>query len=225
MAGSAKGVLGDKERTALRALAVSKSFKAGETIFHEGDPSDSLILIETGVVTVTRFTASGKDAILTFLNEGDVIGEIGCLSAAPRSATVAANTAVMAGVVRQADLFEALRREPDLALSFIGILCARLLATDELVMSLSALPMRARLAGGLLQLAKRHGSDTDGEGSVKLGIQVSQRDLGAFVGLSRENVSRVLAEWRDREIISSAPGGRLILHDVERLREIADAER
>ena len=225
MAGAAKGVLGEKERTALRALAVSRSYKAGETIFYEGDPSDSLILIESGVVTVTRYAASGKDAILTFLNEGDVIGEIGCLSGAVRSATVAANSAVKAGVVRQGDLFEALRREPDLALSFIGVLCARLLATDELVMSLSALPMRARLAGGLLQLAKRHGSDTDDLGRVKLGIQVTQRDLGAFVGLSRENVSRILAEWRERGIVSSAAGGRLILNDTDHLREIADAER
>jgi CRP-like cAMP-binding protein len=151
-----------------------------------------------------------------------VIGEIGCLSGAPRSATVAANTAVSAKVVARSAVLEALRKDPDLAMSFIGVLCARLTETDALVMSLSALRMRARLAGGLLQLAKRHGQDE--EKGVRLDIQVTQRDLGAFVGLSRENVSRILAEWREARIVAAEPGGKLLLRDMERLEEIADSE-
>jgi CRP-like cAMP-binding protein len=216
-------LLGAAERAALLSVAKPVSFAAGETIFHQGDDADSLLVIEAGSARVVRYAPDGKDAILAFLGAGDVVGEIACLGGLPRTATVEAVSEVSAKAAPRGELFALMRKEPELALGFVRLLCARLAQTDSLVMSLSALKMRARLASGLLQLARRHGiADRQG---VKIDLTLTQREVGAFVGLSRENVSRILNEWRSGRLIAMNPqAGEIVLRDLDRLEEIAEAE-
>ena len=64
-------------------------FKAGETIFREGDEADKAYIIESGYVEI--FVGSGEEAIqLNVLGPGDIFGEMGIVDASPRSASVKA---------------------------------------------------------------------------------------------------------------------------------------
>ena len=49
---------------------------------------------------------------------------------------------------------------------------------------------------------------------------ISQRELGSYVGLARENINRQLATWRS-DGIASIEDGKIILHDVKALERIA----
>lgn len=215
----AQALLSDKDRTALIGVGVRQRFQPGEALCNEGDDGDTLFVIESGSCRVVRYAANGRDAILAFLGPGDVVGEVGCLAGLPRAASVEAQTVVDVHVARRGDVLALLRREPDLAASFIRLLAVRLSEADALLMSLNALKMRGRLASGLLQLLDRHGV-TAGAGA-RLKLDITQRELGAFVGLSRENVSRVLAEWRQSGLIKLEPGGELIVKDKSRLEDLA----
>jgi CRP-like cAMP-binding protein len=217
--GERTGSLGDAERAALQKIGVKRGYAAGEALCAEGEEGDTLFIIETGAARVVRYAANGRDAILAFLGPGDVIGEIACLGGVPRAAAVEAQTAVQAWVVRRGDVLALLRRDADLAASFIRLLATRLSEADALLMSMSALKMRGRLASGLLQLFARHGKEA--AKGARLKLEITQRELGAFVGLSRENVSRVLAEWRLANIIAIEPGGEIVLRDRDRLEDLA----
>ena len=64
-------------------------FKAGDTLFQEGDEGDHMHLIRSGSCTVSRRIA-GKDVVLNYIPSGNYVGEMALLSDMPRSATVRA---------------------------------------------------------------------------------------------------------------------------------------
>ena len=72
------------------ALRVRR-FRRGETIFHAGDPGDSLFIIAAGLVKITIPPTTGSEpAILTTIGPGGFFGELSLLDGAPRSATAVA---------------------------------------------------------------------------------------------------------------------------------------
>jgi hypothetical protein len=78
-------------RARLRSI-VEKRFKAGETVFRQGDKADRLYVIGKGQADVIRETPGCEDVLLVRLGEGQFFGEIGILGDTPRTATVRAAT-------------------------------------------------------------------------------------------------------------------------------------
>ncbi len=74
------------------ASARIENFAAGQILFHEGEPGDSLHLIRRGSVTVSR-KIGGRDIVLAYVAAGNYVGEMALLGDAPRSATVTATVA------------------------------------------------------------------------------------------------------------------------------------
>jgi len=73
----------------IRGLRLRR-FDAGEIVVSEGEPGDSLFLLTTGMARTYMKNASGRNALVRELAEGDVFGEVSLLSGAARSATVTA---------------------------------------------------------------------------------------------------------------------------------------
>lgn len=69
----------------------SRSLKAGETLFLEGDEGDDAYIIETGTIEISIDMPDGKKTIAT-LGNGEIIGEMSLIADAPRSATAIAAT-------------------------------------------------------------------------------------------------------------------------------------
>jgi CRP-like cAMP-binding protein len=79
--------------------------------------------------------------------------------------------------------------------------------------------MRRRVARGLLRLALQHGRTS--KNGIRVNLTVSQSELGAYLGLSRENVNRQLAQLRDAKVIRNE-GAQIIVTDEAGLARIAD---
>ena len=69
---------------------------------------------------------------------------------------------------------------------------------DEIVAATTFLTVKARVARALLELAKYIGRPSSA-GHIVFHERISQADLAAMAGVARENVSRVLSEWRQKE--------------------------
>ncbi|MFM8579754.1 MAG: cyclic nucleotide-binding domain-containing protein [Planctomycetaceae bacterium] len=74
----------------LAEAAERRPYAAGESVIHQGDPGESLYVIEEGSVEVTVVGPSGRQVPVATLNKGDFFGELSLLTGAPRSATVTA---------------------------------------------------------------------------------------------------------------------------------------
>jgi CRP-like cAMP-binding protein len=121
-------------------------------------------------------------------------------------------------VLYRRDLLPVLLANPETMLELIKILCEKLRAASAIVEE-NSLPMAARAAAGLLRLAEQHGRFA--RGGTLIDLKLSQRDLGNYLGLSRENVSRQLGLFRDVGILR-IEDSEIVILDVGGLRRYSD---
>ena len=67
------------------------------------------------------------------------------------------------------------------------------------------LPVRGRIACTLLELAQEFGRDV-GSGRILIRQKISQADLAAMAGVSREHVNRILNDLKRRQLVSQLEG-------------------
>ncbi len=197
----------------------STRFGKGAAIYQRGDPGDSLMIILSGRVKITNVTADGREIALNFLGPGDLNGELAALDGKPRSANASALEATEALVIWRRDLLPVLEAHPKAMLEIIAALAAKVRILSA-ALEQSGLQMAAKAAGALLRLAELHGKPTpDG---ILIDIKLSQRDLGNYAGLSRENMNRQLSALRDEGLIRM-DGAVLAILDMAGLELAADA--
>src|SRR5262249_39325596 len=141
----------------------------------------------------------GKDVILNFLRAGGINGEIAALDGKGRTADAIALEDCEVFAVHTRDLVPLLLAHPAAGMEIIKVLCAKLRAASAMIED-NTLEMRQRTAKGLLRLIEQHGFPR--KDGVRLDLALSQRELGAYLGISRTNVSRQLTTLRDANVIT-----------------------
>jgi CRP-like cAMP-binding protein len=210
------GSLSDAAFDAVFRRGCLKTYAAGDFICRREEQGETLIIIIAGRVKVTSSNPDGKEIVLNFLGPGDMSGEIAMFDGKGRSADAVALETTETFLVYARHLLPVLSAHPQALLEIIQNLCERLRAASSMIED-SSLDMRRRIARGLLRLVLQHGR-TSKEG-MRLNLAVSQTELGAYLGLSRENVSRQLGQLRNANVIRNE-GQELIVTDEPALCEI-----
>lgn len=194
-------MLDDSARDDLAALGTWRSFEAGAPLVHQGSPSRDLFVLAEGRVRVVMTTPEGDELLLAVLGPGATVGELSVLDGEPRSATVMALEPVRALRVDGRSFGQFLLARPQAVVGLLRVLSRRLRDADERRLDLSVAPAEQRLARGLLALAAEHGEVV--EHGVRLTAPLSQADLAAYVGLSREAVNQALRALREHELVET----------------------
>jgi CRP/FNR family transcriptional regulator, cyclic AMP receptor protein len=100
----------------------------------------------------------------------------------------------------------------------LALLAARLRETDMAVAAGTFLPVGGRIACTLLELAQEFGRDV-GSGRILIHQKISQADLAAMAGVSREHVNRILNDWKRRQLVSQLEGHYCIDNKVQLQKE------
>jgi len=210
--------LGPAELEALAQDFVRRQFKQGETIFYQGDPGQSLFLIETGQVRIFVEGEVGQATSVIMYGPGEIFGELAVIDELPRSATVAAMRDTVVYQLTQERFRDNLRRSPQLALNFLKALSVRIRYNTSHVESLALLEIPARLARKLLELAKQYGvADPRG---VRINLELSQSDLASLIGTTRESINKTIGIFRKRGLVVMDQG-QVIITDLDTLRELS----
>jgi CRP/FNR family transcriptional regulator, cyclic AMP receptor protein len=199
----------------ISARARRRVFQQGETVFHKGDPGVSMFLILDGQVKIVLPSDEGEEALVGVLDAGECFGELSMIDGAPRSATVVAAVATETLMIQREDFLQAVATHPRLALDLLRILAGRLRATDEVVADVAFLDVPARLAKRLLELARDYG--TTGPDGTTIGLRLTQSELAAMVGATRESVNKHLGAFRSRGVLDMQRV-RILIHRPEELR-------
>jgi len=96
-------------------------------------------------------------------------------------------------------------------------LCPRLWQTSEQVEDVTFRHLESRVAKALLQLAESVG--LHGVQSKSVELHVSQRELGAIAGGSRESVNKILQSWHRQGLIDLGKAS-ILIHDIDVLRRL-----
>lgn len=206
-------------------VAPLRRLRAGDVLFAAGDVGDGCYWLEQGLLKVVVMSSGGEERIIAVLGPGAVVGELAMIDRLPRSASV---VALRDSVLRFAsrEVFEkCVKAHPEAYQSLVAILASRLRQADVALAATAFLTVKARVAMALLNLAKFVGKAA-GPQCIVLDEKISHADLAAMAGVARENVSRVLGEWRRRNIVITGVSPRYRLNDIAALeREIDLAGR
>src|SRR5512135_1460041 len=132
-----------------------RRFRRGETIFHQGDPGDSLFIIESGAVKIVLPSPEGEEgAIIATLGRGDFFGELALLDGAPHSATAVAVETTETLVLQREAFEELIDTEAGLRKALFAGLAAELRRLTGHVEELHFLDLPGRLAARVVRLAR-----------------------------------------------------------------------
>ena len=126
-------LLDDQERATLADRIDVVTAAAGETLFHRGDPGDSMFVVRSGVVELWFKNDVGDRIVLETARAGDFFGEISLLDGGPRNASALVKENVEALVVDRGDLDEFFRLRPAAALDLLAATGRRLRETSTLL--------------------------------------------------------------------------------------------
>ena len=178
---------------------------ADEVLFLAGDKGDGCYRIEEGLLKVTMVSRAGNERILAFFGPGAIVGELSLIDGLPRSASVVAVRNSTLSFLSRAAFDAFALGHPELYKSLVTLLATRLRETDLVIAAGSFLPLKGRVATTLLELAADFGQDV-GAGRIVIRQKIGQSDLAAMAGIARENVSRILNDWKRRKLVSRLSG-------------------
>ena len=173
-------------------------------IIRPGDPADVLYYILEGSVTIIMEDEDGREIILTYLNKGEFIGEMGLfVPQALRSVLVRTRSECVLAEIsynRLEQLFDTdLKPHARKILYAFGAqMTERLLHTSHKVGHLAFLDVTGRIAGTLLELCKQPDAMTHPDG---MQIRITRQEIGRIVGCSREMAGRVLKTLEEQGLI------------------------
>lgn len=207
----------------LRGMGIASAdrvYQPGDAIYNEGEYGDALYVLISGVVKLFRPYSGSKEATLRLLKSWDVFGHLAFAGEAKQRAYAEAVTECEVTKVPKIFIERAIRREPRAALKMMTLLELRLVQYEELVRCLLPRETEVRLANLLPILARKFGERGDDGRSVTIDLRLTHQDLAAMVASTRESVTKVLNEMRNRGIVE-IEGGRITLKDYATLERIS----
>lgn len=198
-------------------LIIRRRVPKGEPLFSEGDPSDSLIIINSGLAKVHTESREGREQILYLLQEGEFIGDLNLLKPSVYAFNGTALEDTRLCIIRKEDFDRLLHRNPDIGLKVLVYAHERIMGLEALVQTLTLKDADARLAGFIRRLAEKNG--TAQAPATAFTLPLSREEMAAAIGLTRETVSRKLGQLADEGIIALPSARRLEILDLQALEE------
>ena len=201
MAGAFLDALTEIEAEDLRSIGRQRAYGANMTLFHHGDDAGPVIVLLTGRAKVVSLSSAGREVIVAVRGPGDLLGELSAIDGEPRSATVTTLEAVNALLVPGSAFAAFLERSPRVALVILRMVAGRLRYADAQQADFATHDVVGRVAHRLVELSERFG--TPAAGRIEIELPLSQEELAAWTGASREAVSKALQLLRSLRIVET----------------------
>jgi CRP/FNR family cyclic AMP-dependent transcriptional regulator len=193
----------------------NRRFDAGATVFREGDPGALVYAVVDGQVNLTVATRAGRDVLVAVKRRGHSFGELAALDGRARSATATATRASVLAALDGAAFLQVLERRPPAAIELLRQLAAYLRSANERVSAGVADDTVTRAARQLLELTRRYAEHQSAGARVELSI--TQDELAAWIGTTRESAARALARFRDAGCVTTRRG-HVVITDIAALQ-------
>lgn len=211
--------LSEEEVESIAEVATLGVRPGGDLIMRPDDPPERLHIVKRGSVRLFRLTADGRQLTLDIYAKGTILGDMQMLGQKRLPGAYAeAVEEVTLCTVTPDQLFEFIRRYPQVGINIIRHLAGRLEDAECELEAMAYLNVPQRLARKLLQLAERFGTET-AEG-VLVEARVTQQELAEMVATTRETLSHTLTDLRRRGLVDTT-GGHFLIRDRDGLTAVA----
>ena len=184
----------DDQLSSIAPALQHRSYPRNACILRAGELTDALYIILSGRARVLMDDGQGREVILNVLGPNEFFGEMSLIDAQPRSATVEALDACEVLFISKAAFMKCLSGNFEAAMLMLKSVVGRLRDADRKIASLALMDVYGRVA----RLLMEHAKQADGRWVVEPGSE----QISRMVGASREMVSRVLKDLREKGLIT-----------------------
>ena len=188
----------------------SVSFNRGEILFHAGNESDSLYIVNSGQVKIYRLSELGKEQLVRLLNPGDFTGELALFKATVLENYAEAIVDSQICIINRHDLQALLVKYPTISLKILNEFANRLANSEKQTASIVSEKVETRIALFLAEQAK-------GNTGEIIELPMSKKDVASYLGTTPETLSRRLAGFEADGIIKQQGQRKIKINDLDRL--------
>jgi CRP/FNR family transcriptional regulator, cyclic AMP receptor protein len=203
---------------AVRSQAVHVALDPGEPVFLQGDPHKGIFLIEKGRVRTYYAGPSGKEVTLAYWTAGHFVGGPEVFGGGVHMWSATAVEATRLSFLSGAVIRRMVQTIPAFAICLIEALAAKGKCYSALAQMLGTRSVVERVAQLLLVLAQIHGRTETG--GVVIDREITQEQIAAIVGSTRQWVTTSFQRFEKRRIIS-VHRNTVIIHSLPELAAFA----
>lgn len=198
----------------LTAISSLQRKAPGETLFSEGDETNSVYEIVRGMLRLVKLLPDGRRQITGFLSSGNLVG------LAPEGIhvyTAEAVTEVTLCRYGRAAFERLIDEAPGFAKRLLAVTSHELRAAQEQMLLLGRKTAMEKVASFLLVIAKQQGVD----GTQEVDVPMTRSDIADYLGLTIETVSRTFTKLKQDGLIALPTPNRMEILDRNQLEELA----
>jgi CRP/FNR family transcriptional regulator len=211
-------VLCARDLAQFRNSGTNHRLRGGDPLFHEGDESGQVYTLTRGTLKLYKLLPDGRRQVTGFMFPGDFLG----ISVDDTHAfTAEALEDAQLCKFRQSRFDEFVEAHPEMERELYRLAAHELAAAQQQMVLLGRKTANERLASFLLVLVERVERET-GEDCKFARLPMSRLDIADYLGLTKETVSRVIAELRRRRLIRLQALDVIEILDRRGLAELAD---
>jgi CRP-like cAMP-binding protein len=188
---------GSESKHKLEAAAELRTYRAGETIFRQGDTADSVIFIRSGGVRIFVEQPDGHRIELRTLGPGEIFGELSVVGGGPRTANAQAATDVEVWSIDRETFGDVYRSDQQVAIEIAKITAPYVLA-DEDAGDVTVAGLSTRVARSVMDMSEAKAAVTVPELARMTGARVSnvigvleQFEAGGLIAIGSKGIEIV----------------------------------
>jgi CRP/FNR family transcriptional regulator len=210
-------VLDPEELHELTTIVSNVELTPGQPLFDECEPAKHVFNVTAGAMKIYKLLPDGRRQITGFLFPGDFLG-LAITEVYAYSAEAVTHSTLCRFPRRK--LEGLLARYPKMESRLLGMASNELVIAQEQMLLLGRKTAREKLASFLLMLSKRQVQR--GGGGDPVTVPITRADIGDYLGLTTETVSRTFTQLKRRGVITILSGGRIEMADRQALEDIAE---
>ncbi len=199
----------------IAAIAVSKNYNRGESVFFDGEEADGFYLVASGKVKIFKVAFSGKEQILHIFGTGEPFGEVAVFHGRPFPASALCLEKSQLIFFPKDRFVKLVHANPAIAMNMIAMLSLRLRRFTKQIESLSLKEVPARLAGYLTYLQEEQ------DNTQEVTLEISKGQLASLLGTIPETLSRIFSKMTDEGLIEVS-GRTIVIKDADGLEELRE---
>lgn len=214
--------LSAKELGLVESIIESSTYARGSLVFREGEQSESLFVVKSGLIKLTQTSKEGKQHILRFLFPGDYFGQFALLHHKRNHVTAEVIEASDVCRLHRKDFLPLVEGNAALAFSFMMSMSEQLQQAEELAGAMHIFEVEKRLARLLVYLFSRNQKELlQPDRKVSIDLPAAKKEFAAMIGTTAETLSRKLNKLESMDIIEVHKRTVKVL-DIEALYQMAE---